>query len=384
MALTLNEEQTYLKDTAKDFFQANAPVAELRKLRDTQDATGFSEELWQQIVELGWTGVTFPETVGDMEIGGLDFGYMGLGAILEESGRTLAATPLLSSVVLGGSAILLGGSESQQQEYLPGLISGQIRYALALEESPHHQPTATAIPATKVEGGYQLNGKKLFVLDGHTAQQLIVVARTSGEAGDTNGLSLFVVDANAPGITRTRTRMVDSRNAANITFEQVVVADSQVLGQIDEGYALLEQVLDRARICLAAEMLGGIQELFDRTLAYLKERKQFGVLIGSFQALQHRAAKMFVEIELAKSAVMGALSALDESPKRVPVLASVAKQKVNEVYELVSNEAIQLHGGIGVTDELEVGFFLKRARVAQQAFGDAAFHRARFATFSGY
>lgn len=384
MALTLNEEQTYLKDTARDFFQENAPVAALRKLRDEQEETGYSDDLWQQIIALGWTGVIFPESIGDLDIGGLDFGFMGLGAIMEESGRTLTASPLISSVVLGGSAILLGGSQTQQQEYLPGLISGQTRYALALEEKAHHQPLAIELPASKVNNGYQLNGKKVFVLDGHTADKLIVVARTSGVAGDHNGLSLFVVDVDTPGITRTRTTMIDSRNAANIQFDQVNVADSQVIGQVDEGYTLLEHILDRGRICLAAEMLGGIQELFDRTLAYLKERKQFGVPIGSFQALQHRVATLFVEIELAKSAVMAALSALDEKPKRVPALASLAKHKVSALYEQVSNEAIQLHGGIGVTDELEIGFFLKRARVAQQILGDSAYHRDRFATFNGY
>ena len=384
MALTLNEEQQYLKDTANSFFQENAPVTALRKLRDEKDPLGYSVELWQHIVELGWTSIIFPESIGGVDIGGLDFGFMGLGAILEESGRTLSASPLFSSVVLGGSAILLGGNEKQQQEYLPELINGTCSYALAAEEHAHHQPASVSLSANKVNGGFQLQGNKVFVLDGHSANKLIVVARTDESTEDNYGLSLFIVDADTPGITRTRTTLVDSRNAANIAFNRVEVPEGQLIGSLNEGYALLEQILDRARICIAAEMLGGIQELFDRTLAYLKERKQFGVPIGSFQALQHRAAKLFIEIELAKSAVLAALSALDEKSERTPILASLAKHKVSTLYQLMANEAVQLHGGIGVTDELEIGFFLKRASVTQQAFGNSAYHRARFATISGY
>ncbi|MCB1674710.1 MAG: acyl-CoA dehydrogenase family protein [Halioglobus sp.] len=384
MNLTLNEEQRYLKDTARNFFQGNAPVAELRKLRDSQDERGYSPELWRQIVDLGWSGMIFPETVNGVETGGLGFGFTGLGVVLQESGHTLTASPLLSSVVLGGSAILLGGSDAQLQAYLPELISGEVRYALALEETAHHDPAACAMPATPTGHGYQLTGSKTFVLDGHTAERLVVVARTAGSAGERAGLSLFLVDADTAGITRTRTPMVDSRAAADIHFDAVEVTREQLLGTLDEGFGLLEQVLDRGRICLAAEMLGGTRELFERTLTHLKERRQFGVPIGSFQALQHRMATVFTEIELAKSTVLAALSALDEDSAKVPLLASLAKHKVCAVYELMSNEAVQLHGGIGVTDAMDIGLFLKRARVAQQTFGDSAFHRKRFASLSGY
>ncbi|MCB1675003.1 MAG: acyl-CoA dehydrogenase family protein [Halioglobus sp.] len=384
MNLTLNEEQHYLKDTARSFFRQKAPVAELRKLRDSKDELGYSPELWREIVELGWSGMLFPETVNGVEIGGSDFGFMGLGAIVQESGHTLTASPLLSSVVLGGSAILLGGSEAQQQACLPELISGEVRYALALEEGAHHDPAACALAATPTENGYRLSGRKTFVLDGHSAERLVVVARTAGSAGERAGLSLFLVDADTAGIARTRTPMIDSRAAADMHFDAVEVKREQVLGTPDEGFALLERVLDRGRICIAAEMLGGTLELFDRTLAYLKERQQFGVPIGSFQALQHRMATVFTEIELTKSTVLAALSALDENSHKVPLLASLAKHKVCAVYELMSNEAVQLHGGSGVTDALDIGLFLKRARVAQQTFGDSAFHRRRFASISGY
>ena len=201
MNLTLNEEQRYLKDTARSFFREKAPVAALRKLRDSKDELGYSPELWREIVELGWSGMLFPETVNGIEIGGSGFGFKGLGAILQESGHTLTASPLLSSVVLGGSAILLGGSEAQQQAYLPDLISGEVRYALALEEGAHHDPAACAMTATPTANGYRLSGRKTFVLDGHSAERLIVVARTAGSAGERAGLSLFLVDADTAGIT---------------------------------------------------------------------------------------------------------------------------------------------------------------------------------------
>lgn len=373
MALTLNEEQRYLKDTANSFFSENAPVDTLRSLRDAPTELGYDPALYNTMVELGWSAVTFKEAVG-----GLDFGYLGMGAIIEESGRTLTASPLFSSVVLGGSAIELAGSEAQQQQWLPQIIDGSITCALALEETHFHAPTAINLTATKQADGYLLNGDKQCVIDGHSADQLIVVARRE------SGLSLFLVDATTQGVCRQRLQLVDSRNAANITFDNVQVSADCLLGEEGQGQYALEQVLDRGRICLAAEMLGGIQEIFERTVAYLKERKQFGVLIGSFQALQHRAAQMFVEIELAKTSVLAALDAIDSGSKQLPLLASLAKQRVNQVYELVSNEAIQLHGGIGVTDELDLGLFLKRARVCQQLLGDASFHKQRYAGLCGY
>ena len=379
MALVLNEEQRLLKDTARDFLAQNAPVEALRKLRDSKDPLGYSAELWQQMVELGWTGIILPE-----EYDGLDFGFLGLGAVIEESGRTLTASPLLATVVLGASAILLGGNEQQKRELLPKIAAGELTLALALEESNHHNPTGCALAAKANGDGWQLDGEKQFVLDGHSADTLVVVARTSGQPGDNDGISLFLVDANAAGVTRQRTIMVDSRNAANISFDGVVVGSDALLGAADQGWSVLEPLLDRGRIAIAAEMLGGCQEVFERTLQYLNEREQFGVKIGTFQALKHRAAHMFTEIELCKSVILDALSAIDERPQELPLMASLAKAKLNEAYHLVTNEGVQMHGGIGVTDELEIGFFLKRARVAMQIFGDTGFHKDRYATLCGY
>jgi alkylation response protein AidB-like acyl-CoA dehydrogenase len=379
MALVRNEEQRLLQDTARDFLGSNAPVEALRALRDTSDPLGYSSELWQQMAAMGWASVILPE-----EYGGLDFGFLGLGGVLEETGRSLAASPLLASAVVAASAILLGGSQSQKESLLPRIASGELTLALALEESNHHDPLGVTLAAVDQGDHYQLNGDKQFVVDGHSADQLIVVARTAGVAGDSEGISLFLVDANSDGIKRQRTVMVDSRNAANIYFDQVDVPAENLLGSLHGGWSVLEPTLDRGRVALAAEMLGSAREAFERTVEYLKERDQFDAKIGSFQALQHRAALIFIDIEMAHSVVLQALSSVDENPDQLPLLASLAKTRLNDLAKLVTNEAVQMHGGIGVTDELEIGFFLKRARVAMQLFGDSGYHKDRYATLCGY
>jgi len=348
-------------------------------LRDSNDKDGFDRKLWQEMAALGWAGIIIPE-----EFGGTGFGFTGLGVVLEETGRTLTASPLMSTALIGASALVLGGSAAHKKEILPAIAAGDWLMALAHEEGPHHSPYAIATKAKESDGGFVLSGKKNFVLDGHVADQLIVVARTSGRSGAREGLTLFLVDSKTPGVKITRTLMADNRNAASIKFTGVKLARSAVLGQIDQGADILDPVLDRARIGLAAEMLGGIREAFERTVEYLKTRQQFGVLIGTFQALKHRAAEMFCEIELSVSVVLDALIAIDENRNDVPQLASLAKARLNDTYYLVSNEALQMHGGIGMTDEFDIGLFMKRARVAMASFGDASFHRDRYATLEGY
>lgn len=379
MALVLNEEQRLLQDTAKEFLGSNAPVRALRTLRDTQDPTGYAPDLWQQMAELGWASIILPE-----EYGGLEFGFLGLGVVLEETGRTLTASPLFASAVVGASTLLLGGSTAQKLALLPQITTGNLALALALEESHHHRPTHIATTATRHGDDFMINGNKTFVLDGHSADKLIVVARTSGDSPDSDGLTLLLVDRDATGINCQRTIMVDSRNAANISFDNVRVSADNVVGEVDGGWSVLEPVLDRGRVAIAAEMMGCALEAFDRTIEYLKEREQFGALIGSFQALQHRAAHMQSEIELCRSVLLQALSSVDDAPEQLPLLASLAKARLNELVKLVTNEAVQMHGGIGVTDELEIGFYLKRARVAMQIFGDTGFHKDRYATLCGY
>lgn len=381
MAMILNEEQTMLKDSAKDFCATNAPITQLRQLRDEENAQGFDSATWNSMVELGWAAIPWGE-----EHGGLAFGYKGLGVVTEESGRTLTASPLFASVWVGGTLVNIGGSETQKAEILPSIAAGELKLALALEESHRHNPYNIATSASSSAEGYLLSGKKTFVIDGHIANKLIVVARTSGDQHARTGLTLFMVDRDAPGVSITRTIMADSRNAANVSLENVAVSADAVIGAVDSGADILDPALDIARIGLAAEMLGGTLECFERTVAYLKERKQFGVAIGSFQALKHRAANMFCEIELSKSCVLEALTALDEGRDATEVakLASLAKAKVGETYGLVSREGIQMHGGIGMTDEFEIGFFIKRAAVAEQTFGDVNFHRNRYGELEGY
>ena len=374
MSLILDEAHCQLSDTAREFLAANAPVAALRRLRDTRDERGWSRDLWQRMAALGWAGITIPE-----QYGGLDFGFAGLGVLLEETGRTLCASPLFATCVLGSSALVLAGSAAQKSAFLPRIAAGELTLALALEESHRHDPLATALAAVRDTDGYCLSGSKQFVLDGHSAELLIVLARTAGHAGDAAGLSLFAVDGAAPGLLRRRLSLMDSRNAARIDFEDVRIRADALLGVEGEAHAVLDQLLDRGRAGIAAEMLGGMQECCARTVDYLKQREQFGALIGSFQALQHRAAHAHTEIELTRSAVRAACAAVDARDGLLPFAASLAKARANDTWELISNEAVQMHGGIGTTDALDIGLFLKRSRVAMQILGDAAFHRDRYA-----
>ena len=375
MNLTLNEEQTMLKNGAHEFFKERMPVKALRELRDQDVADGFDRALWGEMAGLGWAGILIPE-----QFGGADFGYKGMGQVMEEAGRSLAASPLASSAVLAAPLLLKAGTEAQKQALLPALANGEVLMALAHDEAPRHAPTRIDTRVEQSADGLVLNGDKTFVVDGHVADHFIVVARSSGERDARDGLTLLLVDAKAPGVSVTRMRMVDSRNAAAVRFDKVALGADALLGKSGEGHAPLAEVLDGARAVLAAEMLGNASEAFERTLAYLKLRKQFGAVIGSFQALKHRAAHMFCELELTRSAVLGALDALDSCHADSAALCSLAKAKACDTLELVSAEAVQMHGGIGMTDAEEIGFFLKRARVAQQWLGDASFHRDRYAT----
>ena len=385
MRLALNEDQELLQDSAKNFVAQNAPLTVLRQLRDTSDDRGFDEKIWAHMIELGWAGIAIEESFG-----GFNFGHVGLGVVLEETGRTLVSSPLVSSVLLGATAISYFGSDVQKIQLLLKVVKGQLLLALAVDELPIHSPNHIESSATKVEGGYKLNGAKTFVLDGHVADKLIVVVRVVKDGVRSQGLSLFVVDKKASGLNIQRTSMVDCRNCANLTLTDVHVDEENRLGadiDIEDSASKFARVLDIGRIGVASEMLGSMQAAFDLTLTYLKQREQFGVLIGSFQGLQHRAAAMYSEIELCRSAVRGALFELDNmesSDDSVARIASMTKAKVSDVAQLVSNEAIQMHGGIGMTDEYDVGFYIKRARVAQQFLGDAPFHRDRYASLNSF
>jgi acyl-CoA dehydrogenase len=382
MDLVLNEEQEMLARSARELVAARSSLRRVRQLRDTNDADGFSRELWREMAGLGWLGIVIPE-----EFGGAGLGYMDQMVVLEEMGRGLMPEPFVSTVLLGTTALLLGGSDAQKKAHLTKIAAGEELVTIAYQEAgSRYDLNKVATKATKSGSGWTISGEKIQVLDGHVADYVIVTARTAGAAGDAKGVTLFLVAADTPGVTIERQSRIDSRNVALVRFDDVKVDADAVVGEVDGGVALLARVIDRATIGLAAEMLGSMQAAFEMTNEYLKTRTQFGVPIGSFQALKHRAAKMYIELELSRSAVMGAHRALDEKKddKVIAKLASLAKARCSDAFVLIGNECVQMHGGIGVTDEADIGFFFKRARVAEMTFGDAAFHRDRTARLEGY
>ncbi len=379
MALILTEEQGMLRDSAKSFLADNAPVSQLRQLRDSRSEDGYDRSLWKQFAEMGFTGVLIPEAHG-----GMGLGLVEAGVVMEEIGHNLTASPFLASSVVAATAILAAGSDMQKQALLPGIASGERIVTLAVDEHRKHNPRNTALKAEKSGAGYALSGSKTFVLDGHVADAFVVAARTSGAAGDLAGLTLFVVEAQAPGVSVERVAMVDAHNAARVTFANVTVPESAVLGKVGEGLVPLNAALSAGRVAAAAEMLGIADEVFARTTGYLKERRQFEKIIGEFQALQHRAASLYCEIEFTRSAVLKALQALAEGAPTAIGLASVAKAKAGTTVTLAVQEGVQMHGGIGMTDEFEMGFFMKRARVLQELFGDATYHADLLAQMKKY
>jgi alkylation response protein AidB-like acyl-CoA dehydrogenase len=379
MVLLLNHEQTMLRNTARDFLNKRAPISHHRELRDSEHPHGFSRELWMEMADLGWAAIIIPETYG-----GLDYGYTGLGLVLEECGRTLTPSPLISTALLATSALIISGNESVCEHWLPQIAAGEKLLSIAFEESSLHLSTCVNTQAEPDAESYRLMGKKLAVMDGNSADAYVVSLRTRESEEPRDGLSLFLVPADVEGLSIETAVLLDNRCASTLLLDDVVVSRSQLLGPLHGGYTILKQTLDRGRIGMAAEMLGIAQEAFERTVQYLKERKQFGVSIGVFQALQHRAATLFGEIELCKSVVLKALQAIDEDSDDVAVLASLAKVKCGQTARLATAEGIQMHGGIGMTDEFDIGFFIKRWRSLNQQLGDCRFHLDRFARLKGY
>lgn len=379
MAIVLNQTQEMLRDSALAFLRESAPVSMLRKLRDTRDDTGFSPALWSEFAELGFAGVLIPE-----QYGGSGLGVVEAGVLMEALGRTLAPTPFFSTALLGASLISRGGSAAQKAQFLPAIAAGKHLTALAIDEGAAHRPERQALAAVRQGDGYVLNGAKVFVIDGHIADTLIVVGRTSGNASDRDGVTLFLVPRGAAGIAVERTVLADARNAARVWFRDVRVAPGAVLGEAGGGAPMLEHALDVARAALASELVGIADEAFERTLQYLKERKQFGKIIGEFQALQHRAAHLFSEIEITRAAVLRSQQLLDDGPAQPVALVSAAKARAGATAMLAVQEGVQMHGGIGMTDEFEIGFYMKRACAAQILLGDTNFHAQRWATLRGY
>jgi alkylation response protein AidB-like acyl-CoA dehydrogenase len=375
----LTEEQSLLRDQASVWVREQAPVRKFREMRDSGIEQAFAPDLWPKMVEMGWPGILIPE-----EYGGSNLGYLTFGVVFEELGRQLVASPLFASALVGASGLLLGGSDAQKRKYLPAIVDGSEIVTLAVDEGPRHSPARTALHAKKSAGGYTLRGPKTFVPEGMAATTFVVAARTSGAAGETAGVTLLLVPAKSKGLSRRRLVTFDSRGYATLEFADVEVGADAVLGKVDDGFGLLDAMLDRARAGLAAEMLGTSAQAFDMTLSYLKTRVQFGRVIGSFQALGHRAATLFTSMELARSCAEAALQALDAHADNAPELCSLAKSKVGDFLHEMSNQLIQIHGGIGMTDEFDAGFYLKRARAVEALYGNPAFHRDRYARLLGF
>lgn len=379
MAMVLSEEAGMLKDAAKGFLADSAPVSQLRRLRDEENTDGFDRSTWKEMAEMGWTSVLVPE-----EHGGVAMGHVAAGVIAEEMGRTLTASPYLSTAIMGATALSRFGSDAQKGDWLPRIAAGEAITAVAVDEGRKHNPLHVTTKAERSGNGFKLTGSKSFVAEGHIADMLIVSARTAGGETEEEGISLFLVPQNAVGLKVDRTSMVDSRNSARIELDGVEVDADALLGEVDAGYKPLEGILDAGRAGLSAEMSGSAQECLHQTVEYLKERKQFGEIIGTYQGLQHRAAHLYSEIELGKSIVLKTLQTLDMAPDHAAMMVSAAKSKMGQVAQLAAQESIQMHGGIGMTDEYDIGFFIKRVRVAEALFGDANYHTDKFARMRNY
>lgn len=379
MSLLLNEEQSLLKDSAKAFVDENANLASIRAKRKEPKKAEIDPEKWKKVVELGWTAIPFSE-----EYGGLGLGYAELGVVLEELGRGLVDVPLFSNIVLAGGVLDLAGNEEQKKRYLPELISGTNFISLAYQEGARHTPNLITTTLSEKSEGFTLSGKKQLVLDGGSANYLIVVCRSSGAETDREGLSVVIVDAKAEGVVVKNNLLLDGSRAANIEFQDVVVSKEDLIGPQGQGADTLDKVYAQASVALSAEMLGSAQTAFEMTLEYLKVREQFGAKIGSFQGLKHRASRWFCEIELSKSIVLKALRAIDSDDAKKDKIAHACKARLSSSFHLSGVEGVQMHGGIGVTDEHDIGLYMKRARVTELLLGDEAFHREKFAALSGY
>jgi alkylation response protein AidB-like acyl-CoA dehydrogenase len=376
MPLYLNDDQTMLRDTAKPFIADAAPVKHLRSLRNSNDETGFSRDLWKQFAEMGFTGILVPEAHG-----GMGMGHVEAGIVLEEIGRNLTSSPFLTTAVAAVEALKASGRLSE--EWLPKIASGDAIVALAIDEHAKHSPTQTDLRAERSGNGFKLTGTKTFVLNGHVADMMIVAARTASTSGDSDGLTLFAVPRDAGQTTDPR-RLVDSSLASHVKFDGVEVDSDAVIGDVDGGWAVLTRLLDAGRVGAAAEMIGVGGAAMDMTIDYLKQRKQFGKLIGEFQALQHRAAHLYGEMEVARATVLKTQQLLDAGDPRAEIAVAVAKAKTGKAVRLSVQEGVQMHGGIGMTDEYDIGLFMKRDRALEEFFGDARFHAERVARMSGY
>jgi alkylation response protein AidB-like acyl-CoA dehydrogenase len=378
MAMTFNDDQSMLRDSARDFMKTEAPVAHFRKYRDMNCKDGFSHDLWKQFAEMGFTGILIPEAEG-----GLGMGHIEAGIVLEEIGRNLSPSPFLSTSICAVEA-LKTADKAMRDRWFPAILKGEAVIGLAIDEGSKHRPEKTALKAERAGNGFKLSGTKQFVVQGASADMLIVAARTAGAPGETDGLTLFAVDKEAAGLSADAARLVDASMAAHLTLDGVEVTADAVIGDVDNGWATLSRILDAGRVGAAAEMVGVGSGAMEMTFDYLKQRKQFGQLIGEFQALQHRAAHLYGEIESARSITLKAQNLLDEGHANAEQYVAAAKAKAGIAANLAVREGVQMHGGMGMTDEYDIGLYMKRERSLNEFFGDTYFHADRVAKMNGY
>ncbi|MBB5684640.1 acyl-CoA dehydrogenase family protein [Sphingobium boeckii] len=378
MPLYYDDDQAMLRDSASAFMKTEAPTTHFREFRDRNCSDGFSHDLWKQFAEMGFSGMLIPE-----DQGGLGMGHVEAGIVLEEIGRNLSPSPFLTTSVIGVEA-LKAADAATRGKWLPGIIAGETVIGIAVDEGAKHRPEQIAMTAERSGNGFRLTGKKQFVVQGAAADLLIVAARTAGAPGETDGLTLFAVDKDAAHLSMEAARLVDSSMGAHVNFDGVEVDADAVIGDVDNGWAVLTRMLDAGRIGAASEAIGVGAAAMDMTVDYLKQRKQFGRLIGEFQALQHRAAHLYAEMEVARAAVLKAQQLLDAGDPKAELMIAVAKAKAGQAVSLAVKEGVQMHGGIGMTDEYDIGLYMKRDRALAEFLGDANFHADRVARLQGY
>lgn len=375
-SLLLNEDETMLRDAARGFLDDAAPVKAFRAVRDA--GTGFDRGLWREMAQMGWAGVLVPEAQG-----GADMGHRAAGILAEDMGQTLVASPFISTAVMAAS-VLRKASGARAEASLAAIAAGEAIYAIAVDEGAKHAPERSTLQAVQSGNAFRLTGRKGFVAEGRAADRVLVLARSSGEQGDADGLTLFDVAADTKGLDRRAINSVDGRDFAELTFDGVEATGDDVIGEVGGGLNALKAGLEAGQAALAAELAGLSAGSFAMTAGYLKERKQFGKLIGTFQALQHRAAHMWAEIEVTASAIANAGRVLDNAPDQATLAVSLAKARATDTAKLIVSEGVQMHGGIGMTDEFDMGFYMKRARVGAEWLGDYGYHAARVAAARGF
>ncbi len=379
MPLYHNEDQAMLADSASQFMAEEGSIAkQLRHWRDRDCKDGFGHGLWEQFAEMGFTGILVDE-----DDGGLGMGHVEAGIVLEQIGRNLTPSPFLTSSVLAATA-LKHGSDDLRGRYIPGLLEGKSVYAVAIDEGAKHRPERIKTRAEKSGNGFKLSGQKDFVVQGASADMIVVAARTSGNDDDADGITLFAVPKDAANMSHNPVRLVDSSMATHTMFDGVELDGDAVIGEVDGGREVLNAMLLAGRVGSAAEGVGVAGGVMDMTVDYLKQRKQFGKLIGEFQALQHRASHLYSEVEIARAVTIKAQQLLDAGSEQADLMTSVAKAKVAKAAGLAVKEGVQMHGGIGMTDEYDVGLYMKRDRALQEFLGDAYHHAGRVAELSGY